>query len=488
VLRGSGERFDFSHDRIREVAYGQLLPPRRRLLHAQVAAAIENVYRGALEPHSAALAAHCCHGELWEKALDYLRRAGHSAVACSATRDAIAYFEQALRVLEHLPEGKSRDEHTHDLRMSLGAACYSLGEFARIVEHLDAAEALPHVRDDEVRLGRMAVLRLGCLSTMGDQAAAIEAGQRGLALAEATGNRPRQAVASVMLGFSHLGRGDFPLAITFLRKSASLLQGHPEHARFNQIGLPAVFWRTWLIFSLGELGAFAEAITRGEEAVAIAEAADQPFSVAEASGAIGHLHTLKGELALAVPALERSVAICRDYKLAVLSPLMIGALGRAYALCGRLADALPTMEEAVAISDALGTMWWQARRVTNLGEGYLRAGRVDDAVTAAEKALALAEVHDERSNRAYALRFLGDIAHHRGDFADARAQLSRALALATELRMEPLVAHCHAGLGAVERSTGGRERAAEHFDTAAAMYRRMSMRRPEDGAGGHGDV
>jgi sugar phosphate isomerase/epimerase len=117
-------------------------------------------------------------------------------------------------------------------------------------------------------------------------------------------------------------------------------------------------------------------------------------------------------------------------------------------------------------------------------------GRRDGSRTSARatSALALAEIHDERGNRAYALRLLGDIAHHRGDFADARGQLSRALALATELGMEPLVAHCHAGLGAVERRTGGRERAAEHFDAATAMYRRMDMRRPEDGAGGHGDV
>src|SRR5262245_39269094 len=44
ILHNVGERFDFIHDRLREVAYDRLLPTRRRLLHASVVAALEEVY------------------------------------------------------------------------------------------------------------------------------------------------------------------------------------------------------------------------------------------------------------------------------------------------------------------------------------------------------------------------------------------------------------------------------------------------------------
>src|SRR5262249_10286039 len=40
VLHGLGERFDFTHDRIREVAYTRILMPRRKLIHRRVAEAI----------------------------------------------------------------------------------------------------------------------------------------------------------------------------------------------------------------------------------------------------------------------------------------------------------------------------------------------------------------------------------------------------------------------------------------------------------------
>jgi predicted ATPase len=59
VLEGTGERFDFTHDRLREVTYTQLLVPRRRVLHRQVARALEAHYLDDLTPHYSALGFHC---------------------------------------------------------------------------------------------------------------------------------------------------------------------------------------------------------------------------------------------------------------------------------------------------------------------------------------------------------------------------------------------------------------------------------------------
>jgi hypothetical protein len=42
--------------------------------------------------------------------------------------------------------------------------------------------------------------------------------------------------------------------------------------------------------------------------------------------------------------------------------------------------------------------------------------------------------------------------------------------------MRPLVAHCHLGLGRLDRRVGDRARAGEHLALAATMYREMEMR------------
>ena len=82
-----------------------------------------------------------------------------------------------------------------------------------------------------------------------------------------------------------------------------------------------------------------------------------------------------------------------------------------------------------------------------------------------------------RPDQASALQLLGDIATHPDQFDPEKgAEYYRgALPLAEELKMRPLVAHCHLGLGKLYRRTGKRELAQEHLTTAATMYREMGM-------------
>jgi len=64
IFEPKGDRFAFVHERVRDVAYSRVLAPRRKLLHAQVAEALEALYGANLEPHYAALGLHYAKGEL----------------------------------------------------------------------------------------------------------------------------------------------------------------------------------------------------------------------------------------------------------------------------------------------------------------------------------------------------------------------------------------------------------------------------------------
>jgi tetratricopeptide (TPR) repeat protein len=158
-------------------------------------------------------------------------------------------------------------------------------------------------------------------------------------------------------------------------------------------------------------------------------------------------------------------------------PAVASELGYAYTLSGRVAEALPLLEQAVERGDVMRLVLNQSHRVAWLSEAYLRAGRVDDALGLAGRALDLARAHKERGSQAWALRLLGEIVSRRDplDTETAEGHYSQALALATELEMRPLVAHCHVGLGKLDRRTGDPAKAQEHLTTAATMYREMGM-------------
>src|SRR5262249_49187525 len=108
----------FKHAVIQDVAYNSLLIPPRKALHPAVGEAIEELYQDRLVEHYGELAHHFTHGEVWDKAFHYCRQAGEQALARSAYREAVGYFEQALRTLPQLPETRDTREQAIDLRLA----------------------------------------------------------------------------------------------------------------------------------------------------------------------------------------------------------------------------------------------------------------------------------------------------------------------------------------------------------------------------------
>src|SRR5262249_2221891 len=148
--------YTFKHILMHEVAYGSLLQEQRRALHAGVVAVLERLYPDRLSAWTERLAYHALRGGGWDKAYDYFRQAGTSAIARSAHREAVACLEQALVALQHLPERRDTIEQAIDLRFSLRGVLLQLGEFERALTYLHEAEALAQTLNDPHRLGRIA--------------------------------------------------------------------------------------------------------------------------------------------------------------------------------------------------------------------------------------------------------------------------------------------------------------------------------------------
>ena len=70
--------YTFKHALTHEVTYGSLLQDRRRAIHARIVGVIERIYADRLAEHVDRLAHHAFRGEVWDKALHYLRQTGSS--------------------------------------------------------------------------------------------------------------------------------------------------------------------------------------------------------------------------------------------------------------------------------------------------------------------------------------------------------------------------------------------------------------------------
>ena len=469
--------YTFKHALTHEVAYASLLPAQRRALHARIVDVLESWQREGLEEHVERLAHHAIQAEVWEKAVDYARRAGLQALARSANQDAAAWLDQAVAALAHLPERREHLEQAIDLQFDLRNALWPLAEFRRVFDCLKRAEQLATTLGDQRRLAMTFALLTPMFSMRDDRAQGIEYGRRALDIGTTLGDTRVQAVASLYLSTAYLTLGNYSRATKFARKNVALLQGDVSLERFGPYGLhapPAILPRALLIWGLSELGEFAQAEPVLEEGLRIAETIDHPYSQTFLSLGEGILRVRQGDLPKAVSALERSLALCRHWKLAALFDVIAGHLGAAYTLARRPAEAIPLLEEALAREYR---HWLEPFPSLALADAYLRVGRPRDARHQADRALELAHQRGQRGHEAWIRWALGEIAAQTGaaDTPTAAEHYRHALALATELGMRPLAAHCQLGLAQWHRATGDRARAEEHLAAARTLYREMNM-------------
>src|SRR4029453_17053109 len=130
-----------------------------------------------------------------DKALAYCRQAGDKALARSAYREAMGYFEQALSALPHLPEQYDTREQALDLRLALRNVLWTLGELGRLFVTLQEAAELAEALGDPHHLGWVSVYLLAHFAQVGDPDRALAAGQRALALATTLGDMGLTVVA-----------------------------------------------------------------------------------------------------------------------------------------------------------------------------------------------------------------------------------------------------------------------------------------------------
>ncbi len=143
LVETSRETLAFSHDTVRKVTYDSIAEDERRALHGLVAEAIErdDAERGGGSEHAAVLAHHYRSAGDFDKALDYLERAGEAALAQSAGAEAAHCFRDALELNRRMELGAPAPRRAR-WESALGRALQGTGDLEAGKHHLERAVAL----------------------------------------------------------------------------------------------------------------------------------------------------------------------------------------------------------------------------------------------------------------------------------------------------------------------------------------------------------
>lgn len=317
IVREQGiNSYDFTHDKLREVAYAEVSAPQRRLLHRRIAQAIEDVYDGDLDPVSGQLASHYERAGQTERAIAYYQQAAAVAQRVYANEDAINLLSRALELLEHLPGGAQRDKQELNLQLALAP-------FYRITRGWTAPE-LEHV------VHRTLVL----CDAVGDDTQRAEAlyGYQSLLVVQAK-LQDVQRVSDELQDLYARAHDEPPPLSGMMRAGAlfhlgefvtsygecerMIASSNTTQARFF---LDAQGWnhaahtRAWQSHTLWCLGYPEQALRRGMEAVQLARDLALPFNQALTTTYLAMLQQLRADPATAKAQAEEALSLTLEYK------------------------------------------------------------------------------------------------------------------------------------------------------------------------------
>ncbi|HCJ33992.1 MAG TPA: 6-hydroxy-D-nicotine oxidase, partial [Ktedonobacter sp.] len=319
IVRERGaNNYDFTHDKLREVAYGEISAPQRRMLHRRVAQALEAMHAEEdLDSVSGQIASHYERAGMIEQALPSYRRAAAVAQRVYANEDAIGLLSRSLELLELLPAGSKRDKQELSLQLALApinrvTKGWATVELERV---LDRALALCDTVGDEAQRAQtlfglqslyVVQARLERVQMISDELHTLY--QR------SPGTVPPPFAGMMLAGARlHLGR------ITDANAQfAQIITAHdPDqllHLQESQGVNYAALARAWQAHALWCLGYSQQALSRGLDAVKLAQDLDQPFNQALVSAYLALLQQLRADEAVAREHAEQALALASTFQ------------------------------------------------------------------------------------------------------------------------------------------------------------------------------
>jgi tetratricopeptide (TPR) repeat protein len=417
--------YQFKHALIRDAAYEALLKSRRRELHREVAVTIDRKFPMLKEAHPEMLARHWAEAGDADHAITEWQRAGKAAEAGSAFTEARESYQQAIALLDLLPESPERDLCELGLAQSIVrplmfTAGYSAPETVRA---MDLAAVLAKKSGSLKQLGDLMIARGIAYDVAGNFQAAAALGDRALELAMREGSHVSRGRAHTLQTHARYFVGDLAGAEEHFLAGLKFFEGpdviplpmgtisavgvaswsawmlgradaaRAREARMMAVGVTNSFDTIWKAYYAAHLRAFLREYDRVEAwAVQVLELSEQrqsAWTAALARAAIGDARWRLGCVAEGIALLRRGIAEMLEVEARVNVGFYTAHLAAALEREGAMLDALETVERALQLNSDQACYRPDILRVR--GELRFKQGQTELAETDFREAIVLAQ-------------------------------------------------------------------------------------------------
>jgi DNA-binding SARP family transcriptional activator len=457
--------YDFTHDKLREVAYAETGAAQRRLFHRRIAQALESAHPTDLDTVSGQVATHYEGAGLFAQAIPYYKRAAAVARKIFANDEAIALLSRGLALLTQVPVGPERDAWELDLLLALQLVVRLTKGWAapELEPMLERARVLCDTAGDDVQ--RWVMLH-GLQSVYLVQARLNAV----CGMAEEVDNLFQRAFGAVPPGFFGVQAAGALLHLSHIRQAdehfAAMAAGYgvdqwrrlEEEQGLNH-GVLAWAWRAHALWCLGHPQS---ALDCGHEAVRIARDLARPFDQALAAAYLAMLAQFCMDDEAARARAEESLALADDNNAPYYHAVSAILVDYTRAWENPDAEHIAQLRAAIAAFTATGARLRLPYYLSLLARVLGKAGRVGDGLVVIDEALAASCAHSERWWDAELHRIRGELLLAQGAEAyDVEAALLQALEIARsqearslELRSATALARFWEAQGSPRRAEG----------------------------------
>ncbi len=487
-------RYRFAHTMFQQFLYNDLSAGERRLLHGDVALALEALYEGRTEASAVQLAHHYAAAGDEAKAAAYEIQAGDASKRAFAYTEARLHYRHALELLTSLEQTPAVQRTRIDTTINYVDSGYNSEVVVQLFTELKAAERflqglpLPLDHADRTRRAYLHGWLAYLHEFLNDSTAAFAYAQPLLEETKALGNQELSLEVAGLLGWIYALRGRFAQSLPLLTPSVANLDTRVSWPKWVQSA-------TGLSFALAGGGRCAEGIAMAQKCVWLGQEAQHDLTVATGHGYLAliylmigddirtfeaaqsciqaaergnelsyvvHGYTLQGfaqsrqgQHELARQSIERAQQLAQRLNSAWLNRLLL-LLGAEIALhSGHYAEAIAQSEQVVALAQTADNLWIQGRAQRTWAQALaadLTAGeQVAEHLAASLDAFGSGAAHIEA---AHTHAVWGQLLAQREQSTEAQIHLAQAAAQYEQAGLLPQLADVRALLGAASSAAG----------------------------------
>jgi predicted ATPase len=426
--RGASE-YDFTHDRLREVACAELSLVRQRYWHRRLARALGEVYGADIESWNGQIASHFEQAGMAEEAIEHYWRAAAYARQRYADSEAADLLRRALALCRGFSESDRRLKQELDLLVTLGPALvttegYSAAEVGETYERaLDLSRRLDG-RNIFVILSGAWLFHI----VRGDLEKARQLSLEFLRAAEREPTPGLMLGGNFLLGSSLFHLGQLEASLDHMT-AAIRTDSSPADSVLSLFAGPdiGVFCRSYLAHLAWHREDGNHADGHAAEAIAAANRMRHPFSQAIALDYAAMLHVFRGESRAALERGREAVELCSRHRFAYYLAMANVLTGWAGAAEGDVPAGLTQLREGLEGMRRLGAEIRLPYYLMLLAETFGRAGLVGEALASLSTGFGFASKNGEEWAVAELHRVQGNLLAAEGKAEPARASYRRGI-------------------------------------------------------------